>query len=324
MKSISFLTALLFASFFTAVAQDAKTAVDELLTVKTVAADTAKKGPWKVGGTVSLNLSQQNNSYWIGVSEKFALNVGANVDLYANGTWGKNTWDNTLKGSYAYQNNESQGLRKTADFFDLYSKYGHSLNKKKTVSLAGIFNLRSQFSAGFDYNQTPRRRISDFFAPAYLLLTPGLDWKPNKHFSLFFSPFAAKWVIVSNDPYSYSYPGGILPDGSKQEPISLLYGVDPVSKKDSQFGAFLSANFNKDILKNVTYTSRLDLYSNYRRNPENVDIFWTNALLFKVNKILSLSYNWNIAYDDDYIPEGLTGPKTQFLGTFGIGVTGKF
>jgi hypothetical protein len=93
---------------------------------------------------------------------------------------------------------------------------------------------------------------------------------------------------------------------------------------DAQFGAFLSAKFDKEILKNVAYTSRLDFYSNYRRNPENIDIFWTNSLLFKVNKLLTLSYNWNIAYDDDYIPEGESGPRTQFLGTFGIGLSAKF
>jgi hypothetical protein len=315
------------AAFFisiAAIAQDARTTIDESLKNKSIAADTSKKGPWKIGGTFALNLTQQNSSNWIGVSEKFALNVGVSTDLYFNGAWAKNTWDNTFKASYGYQNNESDGLRKNADFFDIYSKYGRSLNEKKTLSLAAIFNLRSQFSDGYDYDQDPRRRISDFFAPANIMLTPGLDWKPASYFSLFFSPVAAKWVIVSNDPYSYSYPGGVIPGGGQQEPISKTYGVDPEKKVDAQFGALLSANFNKDILKNVSYTSRLDFYSNYLRNPENIDIFWTNTLVFKVNKLLSMSYIWNIAYDDDYIPEGKTGPRVQFLGTFGLGVSLKF
>lgn len=294
--------------------------VDEATKSKALEADTSKKGPWKIGGTIAFNLRQQNSSNWIGVNEKFALTVGANVDIYANGSWSKNAWDNTLKASYGYQNNETQGLRKTADFFDLYSKYGRALNDKKTLFASLIFNLRSQFSDGYDYEKTPRRRTSDFFAPANILLTPGLDWKPTGYFSLFFSPVAAKWIIVSNDPYSYS----TNPPPPGEKPISELYGVDPEKKVDAQFGAFLSASFNKDILKNVNYSSRLDLYSNYLRNPENIDIFWTNSLTFKVNNWLAFGYNWNIAYDDDYVAEGVSGPRTQFLGTFGIGITGKF
>ena len=301
-------------------AQNTRKTIDESMISKIIAADTSKKGPWKSGGTFALALAQQNSSYWVGVNEKFALNVGLSVDLYANGAWGKNTWDNTLKAAYAYQNNQTQGVRKTADFFDLFSKFGHSLNKKQTLSIAAIFNLRSQFTNGYDYALTPRRRVSGFFAPANLLFTPGLDWKPNKHFSAFISPLAGKLVIVSNDPYSYS----TTPPPPGQRPLAELYGVDPTRKVDSQVGGFVSINFNKELVKNVTYTTRLDLYSNYKLNPENVDMFWTNALQFKVNKWLTMSYLLNLAYDDNYIPEGRTGPAMQYLGTFGLGITGKF
>jgi hypothetical protein len=289
------------------------------LTNKAIAADTSKKKPWKIGGSLTLGISQQNSSYWTGVTEEYAFTFASAIDMYANMTRGKNTWDNTLKAAYAYTHNQSQGVRKTSDFFDLYSKYGHNINEKKTLSAAGIFNLRSQFTDGFDYTQDPVRRTSGFFAPANLLLTVGLDWKPAKYFSLYFSPFASRWVIVSNDPYSYSVPGG-----AGQKPISELYGVDPEEKVDAQFGAFLSANFNKDIAKNLNYSSRIDFYSNYRHNPGNIDIFWTNTLMYKVTSWLGFSYKWNVAYDDDFTPEGLNGPRVQFLSTFGVAITGKF
>lgn len=302
------------------VAQQTRKVIDESMTAKTIAADTAKKGTWKSGGTMALALAQQNSSYWVGVNEKFALNVGLSVDLYTNGSWKSNTWDNTLKAAYSYQNNQTQGFRKTSDFFDLYSKYGHSLNPKKTLSAAVIFNLRSQFTNSYDYSLNPRRRVSGFFAPANVLLTPGIDWKPNPHLTVFATPLAGRWIIVSNDPYSYSS----TPPPPGQRPLATLYGVDPTKKVNSQLGGFISASFKKEIIKNVSYSSRLDLYSNYKSNPENIDMFWTNALQFKVNKWLTLSYLLNLAYDDNYIPEGRTGPVMQYLGTFGIGITGKF
>jgi hypothetical protein len=317
MKS-GFTLFLLTLGAFSAHAQDIKK-IDEHLANKAIAADTSKKKPWKIGGSLTLGIAQQNSSYWTGVTEEYAFTLASAIDMYANMTKGKGTWDNTLKAAYAYTHNQSQGVRKISDFFDLFSKYGHSLNEKKTMSVAGIFNLRSQFTDGFDYTQTPVRRTSDYFAPANLLLTVGLDWKPAKYFSLYFSPFASRWVIVSNDPYSYSVPGG-----AGQKPISELYGVDPEEKVDAQFGAFLSANFNKDLAKNLNYSSRLDFYSNYQNNPGNIDIFWTNTLMYKVTNWLGLSYKWNVAYDDDFTPEGLNGPRVQFLSTFGVAITGKF
>lgn len=310
--------------FFSAEAQNARKRIDQARLDHTMKADTAKKGPWKFGGTATLNLNQQNASNWVGTSEKYAFTLGAGADLYGNYDGGKNTWNNTLKMAYAFLNNESQGYRKTSDFMDFYTKYGRELNEKETIALAAIANLRTQFTDGFDYNQTPRRRVSGFFAPANVLVTPGIEWRPKKYFSLFFSPIAAKWVIVTNDPYSYSYPGGMLPNGDQQDPIAKLYGVDPTRKVDAQFGAFMSANFDKEIVKNVHFTSRLDLYSNYLDKPENIDIFWTNNLLFKVNKWLAITYQWNLAYDNDFVPEGDSGPRVQFLGNLGIGVSGKF
>jgi len=305
-------------------AQEIRKKVDEQLVNKEIAADTSKKSKIKLGGIVGVSLNQQNSSYWVGANEKFALNVGLSADLYANAALKKGNWNNTLKMNYAWVNNQSQGLRKTSDFIDLFSKYGRRLHKDGKLSLSAIGNLRTQFSNGYDYELTPRRRTSGFFAPATILFTPGLEWKPTGKFSLFMSPLAARWVIVSNDPYSYSFPNGIKPDGTREKPIAELYGVDPEKKSEGQFGAFISANLKTELVKNVSYSSRLDLYSNYLSNPQNIDLFWTNSLVLKVNKWLGVSYQFNLAYDDDFRPEGESGPRMQFLGILAIGVTSNF
>ena len=317
---------LVVACIQTSIAQPNKQLVDQALTSKKIEADTSKKRNWKSGGTLTLNISQQTSSYWVGSTEDYSINLGLGADLYSNYAKGKNTLDNTLKANYAFQNNQSTGYRKTADFVDLYSKYGHLLNDSGTIAFATILNARTQFSDGYEYGYPDggKRRTSGFFAPANILVTPGIDWRPTKNFSVFLSPLAAKWILVTNDPYSYYYPGGIKPDNTKETPLAELYGVDPVRKVDFQVGAFLSASFAKEILKNVVYTSRLDLYSNYLDKPQNIDIFWTNNLAFKINKWLVITYQWNIAYDDNIKPAGKTGPRTQYLGNLGIGFNAKF
>lgn len=325
MKKTIIISLLGMGGTITGFAQPDKKMVDETLTSKKIDADTSKKGNWKSGGVLALNINQQTSSYWIGSTEDYSLSLGLSADLYSNYAKGKTTFDNTLKGNYAFLSNQSTGRRKTADFVDLYSKLGHNLNDSGTIVLATILNARTQFTNGYDYNypDNGKRRTSGFFAPATVLLTPGIDFRPTKTFSVFVSPAAAKWVFVTNDPYSYYYPNGIIPGGGTERPLADLYGVDPVRKVDFQFGAFVSAKFAKDLVKNVSYSSRLDLYSNYLRNPQNIDIFWTNSLLFKVNKWLVITYQWNVAYDDDYVPAGKNGPRTQFLGNLGIGITGK-
>jgi hypothetical protein len=158
-------------------------------------------------------------------------------------------------------------------------------------------------------------------APAYLIVAPGVDYHPVPYFNVFVSPVSARFVIVTNQPGSYFFPGGVIPaaDGGGFElPLAALYGVDPGRKVRAEVGAFASVNFAKEIFKNISYKSRLDLYSNYlaterytaigpgqldietnSAKPQNVDVFWTNLIVMKVNKFLNVTYNFDLIYDDD-------------------------
>ena len=48
----------------------------------------------------------------------------------------------------------------------------------------------------------------------------------------------------------------------------------------------LSVNYLKEFNKVITYKGRLDLFSNYKHNPQNVDLYFTNVLNIKLSKIL--------------------------------------
>ncbi len=96
------------------------------------------------------------------------------------------------------------------------------------------------------------------------------------------------------------------------------YGVDPGKKSRSEIGAFLSAQFNKEIATNIVYISRLDLFSNYSRNPQNVDLYFTNVLTMKVNKYISANIALDLLYDDDAIQ------KLQVRQLLGVGFSAKF
>lgn len=266
---------------------------------------------WKKGGAFNLNINQGSLTNWAAGGDKFSISAGATLGVFANYQKGKHAWDNTLDLAYGYVKTTSLGMRKSDDRIDMTTKYGYDIGKNWYLS--GLFNMRTQFAPGYLYTDTSKVLVSKFFSPAYLLLSPGLDYKPNKEFSLFLSPITARWIVVLNDSLA----------------SQAAYGVDTGKHVKGEFGAYLSANWNKEIGKNILYKSKLDLFSNYRNNPGNIDVFWTNILSMKVNKYLSANVSLDMIYDDDVKvfenkKTGVMGPRLQVKQVIGVGFAAVF
>lgn len=249
-------------------------------------------------------------SNWSAGGDKFSLSLNALTNLYAFYKQDKHSWDNSLDLAYGIVQTTSLGKRKASDRIDLLSKYGYALSP--TLNLAALGNLRTQFANGYSYlknrvGEDSAVLFSKSFAPAYILLSPGLDWKPRPEFSFFLSPASARWVIVTTPA------------------LAPLYGITDGSKSMFEFGAFASANYMKAIGKNFHYKSKLDLFSNYRRNPENIDLYWTNAITAKLTRHLNFSFNYDMIYDDDTRNvDPKKGPAPQILQLMGLGFSYNF
>ena len=69
--------------------------------------------------------------------------------------------------------------------------------------------------------------------------------------------------------------------------------------------------------------AKLELFSNYLKNPQNIDVNAEIIMNFKVNSWFSASINWLLIYDDDINiidRDGNSGPRTQFKSVIGLGV----
>jgi len=302
---------LLFVLFsMSCLAQDEKVKglkADSERTIKKDPADTAQK-KWKKGGLYGLNVSQGSLNNWAAGGDEFSLSLNSVLSLFAFYKEGKHSWDNTLDFNLGYVNTTSLGSRKNDDRIDILSKYGYALNDK--ISLAGLFNFRSQFFKGYTYDDTSRTLSSDILSPAYVLLSAGIDYKPVEGLSIFVSPITSRWVIVKDD--SLAAKG--------------LYGVDPGKHSINEIGAFASVNYFKEINKIVTYKGRLDLFSNYKKKPKNVDLYMTNLFNVKLTKVLSATYSLDLIYDDDVRLFGpdKTSPGLQIKSLIGLGLLLKF
>jgi hypothetical protein len=287
-------------------------------TVRRLKADAArdiKKDPvdtipktWKRGGVYNLALAQGSLSNWAAGGDEFSFSLNSLLSLFAFYQDSIISWDNTLDFTLGYLRSTSLGSRKNDDRIDLLSKVGRAVSSDWNVS--GLVNFRSQMLKGYEYDEEERTLTSAFLAPAYLLASPGMDYKPNDRFSVFLSPATARWVFVKDD--SLSAKG--------------LYGVEPGRNSRTELGAFATATYLTDTEKPVSYKGRLDLFSNYRRNPQNIDILFTNLLAVKLSKVLAATWNVDLIYDDDvhlFGDQG-TSPAIQLKSLVGAGLSVKF
>ena len=261
---------------------------------------------WKTGGIFSLNLAQGSLDNWAAGGEKFSLSVNSLVNLYAFYKKDKNSWDNMLNWNLGYVKTTSLGTRKNDDRIEYISKYGYELSPK--LNVGGLFNIRTQLFKGYDYPDADTKTYtSDIFSPAYILLSPGFDYHPAKNFSIFISPATLRWTVVTVDS------------------LRVKYGVPPDKKADFQFGAYASISYLANLGKAVTYTGKLDLYSNYKHNPQNVDVYMTNLFAAKISKILAVTYSLTLIYDDDVRQFGPNGTSAglQLQSLFGVGLLVK-
>lgn len=303
---------LLFLTLFltvTGFAQDEtikKLKSDSETNIKKDPADTTQR-IWKTGATLGLNLAQGSLSNWAAGGDEFSLSLNALTSLFAFYKKDRHSWDNTFDLNLGYIRTTSLGSRKNDDRLDLLSKYGYALNSR--LNLSGLFNFRSQLFKGYTYGAT-KTLSSNFLAPAYILLSPGLDYKPTTNLSIFASPATVRWVIVKDD--SLAAKG--------------LYGVEPGKNSRTEIGAFISANYITDPERKVNYKGRLDLFSNYRDEPKNVDLFMSNLVAVKLTRVLSLTYTLDLIYDDDATLFGpdRNAPALQVKSLVGIGILVKY
>ncbi len=298
----------------------------------------AAKTPWKRTASLTILGAQTGSRNWAPANEKFSITGVALLHLAAARVKGKTQWDHSVDLSYGIANTESGGPRKVEDKLDLFSRYGYYFKSKLGAGMTA--GLRTQFSNGFDYSEEPKKRISGFFAPAYLTISPGLHYKLFSNLILTAGP-AARWIFVSNAPYSYNYQGGIKPDGGMEKSIAQIYGVHPERESRMEAGLFITAAFErKEIMKNIDYRTRAEFMTDMtgenvkglddvvltNRGAGNADVYWTNTITMNVNKWIKVNYSFDLVYDDDVKIFGTRKdrPATQMRSLLGVGLSASF
>lgn len=285
---------------------------------------------WKKGGKFASNISQTSLTNWAAGGEN-SIVVNGLMNLFSNFNSKKVIFNSTFDLGYGIiKQGKKKKIIKSDDNIDLRIKYGYQLYKKWYY--ATLLNFKTQFSAGYNYpnDSVP---VSNFLAPGYVVGAVGVDYKPNKMINFFVSPLTVKTTIVNNQTLANNGAFGVDKAMYNQNGTLLKLGM----KQRYEYGGFITAvytisNFKTEFLKNIGLTSKLDLFSNYKQNPQNIDVNWEALLALTVNKYIIVNINTHLIYDDDISiavdnnNDGIIdekGARTQFKEMLGVGFTYK-
>jgi len=304
-------TLLLAASLLPAMAQEDLTKEDREGLKKLKEGAPVDSGKvWTKGGVFQLNFSQVQLVNWAagGYSSMSGL---AQVNAFANKRKGPWAWDNSIIMAYGAINEEGKRTRKTDDRFEINSRLGRQLGASKWYGSA-LFQFRSQFLYGYD-KDVDSLKISNLMSPGYVLFGIGFDYKPNDKFSVYLSPLMTKTTFVTDQSLYYG------------NPELSLYGVKAGENQVFQVGAYANVFYTTPLAENITFLTRLDFFSNYLDNPQNIDVNWETLWTFKVNNWFAATINTLLIYDDEIDiaqrqDDGTfkVGPNTQFKQTLSL------
>ena len=263
---------------------------------------------WSHNGLAGFNLSQTAFTNWSAGGENTVAD-----NIYFNGSLNykkdKLSWTNDLSANYGQNFTDNTGWRKSIDNLNFASKLGHQITE--TVYYAALLDFKSQLADGYKYTDDDKTLVSKFLTPSYLNLSVGIDYKPNSHIAVYYSPVAGKLTMVTDTL------------------LSEAYGIDAGKKVKPQLGSIFKVNVDYTFFEDkVTLKSVLDLFTAYDDTFGKVDVNWDVLIGYNLTKLLTLTFQSTLKYDDDIKTadsEGnIRGAKVQFKEMVGLGISYKF
>jgi hypothetical protein len=254
---------------------------------------------WKYRTEASFALNQGLVTNWVKGGEN---NISTTLDI----TWFADYSNKPMLLSsnhfarikYGLIKTGDEKVRKNIDLLETNSKLNHKAFGK--FDFSGIMLFKTQLSKG--YNYPDEKPVSKFMNPAILTLGFGLDYKPNKLTSINFSPL--------------SYKATFVPDTANID--QTKYGVAADRRSKHEPGASFMITNELRPLKNMVITNRLQLFTNYVNNPQNIDVDWEMIFQTNLNWFTDVRLNTHLIFDDDTRTLVFDKDKNPVMGNDGI------
>ena len=267
--------------------------------------DSTKVEGWKKSGLTSLIVNQTAFSNWVSGGENSiaaTLSVDYNIHYYKNG-W---SWDTKIIGSFGInKNSDSKYFKKIDDRIEINSLIGKKFIEK--FSFSSFLNFKTQFAKGFKYSNPSedveiKEETTRFLSPAYLQIGVGVYWKENNSLWVNMAPITGRLILASKK-FTDNLENG-----------EEYFGVPKGEISRFELGASISAFYKFEVIENIQLEQRINLYSDYLEQAENIDIDYTITAFMKINDYLSTNLIMQCFYDDNAIK------KVQLREVFGLAI----
>lgn len=263
--------------------------------------NTIRERKWFLFGQNSLQFNQSSYSNWSAGGNN-SIGVIGRINYALSYKNGEHFWDNNIKLGYGMLSISGRELRKTEDYINISSKYGYDLGQYYYLLMGVEFS--SQFSAGYNYTPSKKRKYSDrisrFMAPGYLNFGLGVLYNPKENFQISLSPINTKLTFVLDKILQKKGRYGLERDGQSVR---------------REIGAMMNIVYRLKIYKDISWVHQLNLFSNYTQKPQNIDIAYSGLLTMKFNKFISTTLSLDLVYDHDQIK------NIQMKQTLGVGIS---
>ncbi|NOY36953.1 MAG: DUF3078 domain-containing protein [Chlorobi bacterium] len=284
--------------------------------------DSTLKQKWEKGGKAGVTLAQVYLVNWVSGGES-SLSGVAQAHLFAKRLRKTSLWENTLDARLGYVG-QGKIYQKTTDRLDIVTS-GRVYLKEKWF-YAWRVNLRTQMLPGYGL-PGDSVIISNFLSPGYMYINLGFDYHPFKGHTLLLAPLSSKVTIVADQELANKGAFGVIMATFDVITNTILsFGQN----LKYEFGGFVRYTFKGQITPTTSLETRLELFSNYLKKPQNVDIDWEVLGKVKISDKVSVNLYTHLIYDDDIKMETdnlgnvIRGPKVQFQEILGLGLTLNF
>ncbi len=255
--------------------------------------------PWTIGGDGTTHFSQTHlNKYWKKGGSS-AMTILLVAKGFANFSSDNVKWDNSVEIRNGWVKPGENKIQKNDDKFEIASRLGINAVQKWYYSTE--VNFQTQFFNGYKY---PNRdnAISGFLAPGRFLFKIGMDYKPNKNFSLFISPITAKYVFV-NDTLSFD---------------KSSFGILPGKKGYWEPGLNTDLKYSRTLPGNISFETKYRMFVNYLNPFDQFDIDWENTFSAQLTDHISARVMFHTIYDTKILFDKLDKEGKPILDSNGV------
>jgi hypothetical protein len=237
---------------------------------------------WSYKGDMSVLFSQGYFSNWVsGGNSYYSTAIDLKGYLYYTNKQSQISWTTTGRLATGVIKTENVKPRKNLDVIDITSKVNHKAFGK--FDFSGQLQFKTQSFPGYNYSVAGEPRTSECMSPATLIVGYGLDYKPEKNISINVSPV--------------SYKGIYVPDTARID--QTLYGVDKNRRSKNEMGIYTTVNTTHTLFKKVTLVNKVQLFSNFLHEPQNVDVDWEMTASASLSWFADIKVNTFLIYDDE-------------------------